>query len=74
MSTAFGLAKTTSPNPLTFDQVTVVAPGGLGRPSSATSPSRLADAGRVTVMSAPAETTGGWLVPTPTGGSVAASS
>ena len=65
MSTAFALAKTTSPNPLTFDQVTVVAPGGLGLPSSATSPSRLADAGRVTVWSAPAETAGDWWCPRP---------
>ena len=74
MSTALGLPKDTSPKPLTFDQVTVVAPGGFGRPSSETFPSRLADPGRVTVWPVPAETRGGWFVAGPTGGKFAASS
>ena len=78
VSTAFGLPKVTLPKPLTFDQVAVVAPGGVGRPSSVTVPSRLAETGpvggRVTVRSGPAETTGDSLAPGPRGGRVAASS
>ena len=62
VSTAFGLPKVTVPGPLTLLQVGVVAPGGLGRPSSVTVPSRLAEAGSVTVWSAPADTEGGALV------------
>ena len=44
----------------------MVAPGGLGRPSSVTVPSRLAEAGpvagMVTVWSVPALALGAWLV------------
>ena len=39
-----------------------MAPGGLGRPSSVTVPSRFAEAGRVTVRSGPADTDGAALV------------
>src|SRR5204862_8269221 len=42
-------------------QLVVVVPGGLGRPSSVTVPSREAAAGRVTVRSAPALTLGAVL-------------
>ena len=60
VSTAVGSPKVTVPGPETFVQVVVSRPLG-GRPSSVTVPSRLAVAGRVTVASGPALTTGAWL-------------
>src|SRR5262245_22989915 len=63
VSTAAGFPKVTMPGPETFDQLVVRAPGGLGRPSSATVPSRLAEAGEVMVWSAPADTDGAALAP-----------
>ena len=62
VSTAVALAKVTVPGPLTWLHVVLIAPGGLGSPSSVTVPSRVADAGRVIVWSAPAFTEGAWFV------------
>src|SRR5512132_4587350 len=61
VSTALALPKATVPGPLTLLHVVVTAPGGLGRPSSVTVPSRVAEAGSVIVSSAPALTTGAWF-------------
>ncbi len=52
----------TAPGPPIIDHAMVSAPGGLGRPSSVAVPTRLAAAGRAMVWSAPAFTTGAWLV------------
>ena len=65
VAAAFGLAKVTVPGPLTIDQVMVTAPGGFGSPSSVTVPARVAAAGKVTVRSGPALTTGAWLTGAP---------
>ena len=58
------MPKLTAPGPETLLQVLVRDPGGLGKPSSAAEPSKLALAGRVIVWSAPAFTVGGWLTVT----------
>ena len=56
------LPKVTVPGPEVFDQVTVTAAGGLGRPSSETVPSSVTLAGRVIEVSAPAPTIGATLM------------
>jgi len=61
VSTALASAKVTVPGPDTFDQVVVTAPGGFGRPSSVTVPSRLAFEGRLTPWSGQAFTEGASL-------------
>src|SRR6266576_2679381 len=61
VSMAVAFWKLTVPGPLSSVQLVVVVPGGLGRPSSLTVPSREAAAGRVTVRSAPALTLGAVL-------------
>jgi hypothetical protein len=55
----------TVPGPLTFDHVVVNVAGGLGNPSSLAVPLRSALAGSVIVWSAPAFTTGSWLIGVP---------
>ena len=51
----------TVPGPLNLVQANDSIPGGIGRPSSRTAPSSDTPAGRVTVWSAPALTTGPWF-------------
>jgi hypothetical protein len=62
--TTSGSVNVTVPGPLTCVHVTVTVAGGLGNPSSVTVPFNKALAGSVIVWSAPASTTGGWLVAT----------
>ncbi len=64
VSAAVALVKVTVPGPEVRDQVLVSVPEA-GRPSSVMVPSRDAVAGRVIAWSAPALTTGGWLVGPP---------
>src|SRR5262245_56833801 len=45
VSIALALPNVTDPGPLTFDHVVLTVPGGLGRPSSVTVPSKLAEFG-----------------------------
>jgi hypothetical protein len=55
----------TDVGPLTRDHVLVVAPGGLGNPSSLTLPLRFTElVGNVIVWSGPASTTGAWFATT----------
>ena len=67
MSAATELPNVTVPGPLTFVHDAVTAPGGDGRPSSATVPSREAPAGKVTARSGPASTNGAPFTTTGTG-------
>ena len=62
VSTALSSAKVAVPGPLTWLQSVVTLPGGVGRPSSVTVASNVASSGRVIVWSAPASTTGAWLM------------
>ena len=55
---AVGFENVTVPGPLTFDQVAVTWPGGVGRPSSVTEPCKKAVAGRTIDWGAPAFTMG----------------
>src|SRR6266536_1917088 len=55
------LAKVTVPGPLSVDQVVVTA-GGLGKPSSVTTPLSVALPGRVMIWSGPASTAGARLI------------
>src|SRR6266542_3498737 len=57
-----GSVNVTVPEPLTFDHVIVIAPGGFGKPSSETTPVRVALAGSVIFWSGPASTTGARLI------------
>ncbi len=64
VSTAVGLANSTVPGPLSFDQAWVTVAGGFGSPSSVTVALRTAPPGSVMPWSAPASTEGAELTGT----------
>ena len=64
-------ANVTVPGPLTLLHVVTRTPGGTGKPSSETEPTRFARAGRTTPWSLPALTTGASFVTEVVSGTIA---